>query len=166
MLNKTLRLSLLKRLKRHKIVLSVLLLVVLVWCFSLPRTLFNKSTATVVSSSTGALLGARIASDGQWRFPEVDEVPERFKTCIIAFEDAYFYKHPGFNPVAMSKALWSNLTKESRRGGSTLTQQVIRLSRDNPNRTYLEKLIETFLATRLEAGLIAPAGISSSARIA
>ena len=152
MLNKTLRLSLLKRLKRHKIVLGVLLLVVLVWCFSLPRTLFNKPTATVVSGSTGALLGARIASDGQWRFPEVDEVPERFKTCIIAFEDAYFYKHPGFNPVAMSKALWSNLTKESRRGGSTLTQQVIRLSRDNPNRTYLEKLIETFLATRLEAG--------------
>ena len=66
--------------------------------------------------------------------------------------DAYFYSHPGFNPVAMSKALWSNLTTSNRRGGSTLTQQVVRLSRKNQKRTYLEKIIETFMATRVEAG--------------
>ncbi len=98
------------------------------------------------------MLGARIADDGQWRFPQMDSVPERFEKCILYFEDEYFYWHPGFNPIAISKALWNNLTTDSRRGGSTITQQVIRLSRKNKKRTYFEKLIEIFQATRLEAG--------------
>ena len=84
-------------------------------------------------------MGARIAQDGQWRFPPIDEVPPRFETCILNFEDAYFYKHPGFNAVSMTKAFWQNLTTSKRRGGSTITQQVIRLSRNNPDRTYFEK---------------------------
>ncbi len=98
------------------------------------------------------MLGARIADDGQWRFPKMDSVPQRFEKCILYFEDEHFYWHPGFNPVSISKALWNNLTTDSRLGGSTITQQVIRLSRKNKGRTYFEKLIEIFQATRLEAG--------------
>lgn len=108
--------------------------------------------ATVVESSDGQMLGARIATDGQWRFPQMDSVPERFEKSILYFEDEYFYKHPGFNPISISKALWNNLRGKPRRGGSTITQQVIRLSRENKNRTYFEKVIEIFQATRLEAG--------------
>src|SRR5690606_31182639 len=52
----------------------------------------------------------------------------------------------------ISKALWNNIKGNRRRGGSTITQQVIRLSRKNKKRTYFEKLIEIFQATRLEAG--------------
>ncbi len=97
------------------------------------------------------LLGAVIADDGQWRFPHNDSVPEKFKTCIIQFEDAYFYKHPGFNPISIFKAFRENLKSNSiKRGGSTITQQVIRLSRKGQERTYLEKLKELILATRLE----------------
>ncbi len=137
--------------KTHKIKLSILLLLFLVWLFCLPSPLFNVPTATVAESSNGQMLGARIADDGQWRFPQVDSVPKRFEQCILYFEDEHFYWHPGFNPVSISKALWSNLTSDSRRGGSTITQQVIRLSRKNKGRTYFEKLIEIFQATRLEA---------------
>ena len=82
----------------------------------------------------------------------MDSVPERFEKCILYFEDEHFYWHPGFNPVSISKAVWNNLTTDSRRGGSTITQQVIRLSRQNKGRTYFEKVIEIFQATRLEAG--------------
>src|SRR5690606_31595496 len=89
--------------------------------------------------------------DGQWRFPQNDLVPEKFKTCIILFEDDYFYMHPGFNPVSIFKALRDNLkSSKIKRGGSTLTQQVIRLSRKGQPRTYFEKLKELILATRLE----------------
>ncbi|MCT8339252.1 penicillin-binding protein 1C [Flavobacteriaceae bacterium TK19130] len=127
------------------------LLLLLLWLFCLPSPLFTTPTSTVVESRTGELLGARIADDGQWRFPKIDSVPYRFEQCLLYFEDEYFYQHPGFNPVSMTKALWQNMTTESRRGGSTLTQQVIRLSRKE-NRTYWEKVIELFQATRLEAG--------------
>lgn len=122
------------------------------WLFCLPKPLFDTPTATVVESREGMMVGARIASDGQWRFPQMDSVPNKFKQCILQFEDAYFYNHPGFNPVSMSKALWQNLTSDRRRGGSTLTQQVIRLSRQGKKRSYSEKFVEVFMATRLEAG--------------
>ncbi len=112
--------------------------------------MFEDPTSTVVSSSDGVLIGARIADDGQWRFPEMDSIPERFKQSVLLFEDEYFYKHPGFNPISIFNAIKHNLTKETRRGGSTITQQVIRLSRKNKSRTYFEKIIELFLATRLE----------------
>jgi len=123
----------------------------LFYAFCLPEQLFNKPTATVIESTEGNLLGAQIASDGQWRFPKSDSVPTKFKQCIIQFEDAHFYQHPGFNPISIFKALKSNISKGSVvRGGSTITQQVIRLSRNGKSRTYFEKLKELLLATRLE----------------
>lgn len=135
-----------------KVILGVLIILFLVWLFCLPKPLFDDPTATVTESREGVMLGARIADDGQWRFPQMDSVPYRFEQAILYFEDEYFYEHPGFNPVSMSKALWQNLTTDTRRGGSTLTQQLIRLSRKNKKRSYAEKAIELFQATRLEAG--------------
>ncbi len=125
----------------------------LIYYFSIPRTLFKEPYSTVIESKEGELLGAKIARDGQWRFPAQDSVPDKFKKCIVYFEDEYFYKHPGFNPGAMVNAFKQN-RKAGKvvRGGSTLTQQVIRLSRKGKNRTYFEKLIEIILATRLELG--------------
>ncbi len=117
----------------------------------MPKQLFKDPTATVITSKNDELLGAQIAKDGQWRFPHNDSIPKKFKTCIIQFEDEYFYKHPGFNPVSIFKALRENLKSDGiKRGGSTITQQVIRLSRKGKNRTYFEKAIEIILATRLE----------------
>ncbi|AUC82867.1 penicillin-binding protein 1C [Lacinutrix sp. Bg11-31] len=131
---------------------SIALVVVLVaYFFCLPKQLFDDPTATVITSSNNTLLGAKIAKDGQWRFPKNDSVPQKFKICIINFEDEYFFKHPGFNPISIFKALKQNINSgEVKRGGSTLTQQVIRLSRKGQSRTYLEKIKEIILATRLE----------------
>ncbi|WP_299715945.1 penicillin-binding protein 1C [uncultured Tenacibaculum sp.] len=137
--------------KRHKKKTIVFFILLIAYYFSLPKELFKNPTSTVVTSSNNELLGATIASDGQWRFPELDSVPTKFKHCIIQFEDAHFYKHFGFNPVSIVKALGQNLkAKRVVRGGSTLTQQVIRLSRKNQQRSYIEKLKELILATRLE----------------
>lgn len=130
--------------------MAVLTLLV-AYYFCLPKNLFNEPFSTVIETENGELLGAKIADDGQWRFPEVDSVPQKFRECIIHFEDRQFYYHPGFNPFSMLKALQQNLkAKKTVRGGSTLTQQVIRLSRKGKPRTYLEKIIEVVLATRLE----------------
>lgn len=137
---------------KHKIKLLLGLLIFFCWLFCLPTPIFEEPTSTVVESREGELLGARIAKDGQWRFPAQDSVPMRFEHAIRYFEDEYFYRHPGFNPIAMGKAISDNLIHGNRRGASTLTQQVIRLSRKNKKRTYFEKLIELFQATRLEAG--------------
>ena len=140
------------RANRIKSIVFIILLVA--YYFSLPKNLFSDPTATVITSNNDELLGAIIADDGQWRFPEAEHIPEKFKTSILAFEDEYFYKHPGFNPISIFKALKENISSGSvKRGGSTITQQVIRLSRKGKSRTYTEKFKELILATRLELRL-------------
>ncbi|TDY62269.1 penicillin-binding protein 1C [Algibacter lectus] len=137
--------------KQHKVKSAIVALILVAYYFCLPNPLFKDPTATVITSSNNQLLGAQIAKDGQWRFPHNDSIPNKFKTCIVQFEDEYFYKHPGFNPISIFKALKENLKSGGiKRGGSTITQQVIRLARKGKSRTYFEKIIEIILATRLE----------------
>jgi penicillin-binding protein 1C len=137
--------------KRNPKKSAMVFVLLVVYYFSLPRTLFEEPYSTVIESSDGELLAAKIARDGQWRFPAKDSIPDKFKKCIVYFEDEHFYQHFGFNPVAMVKAIKEN-SKAGKvvRGGSTLTQQVVRLSRKNKKRTYFEKIVEMILATRLE----------------
>lgn len=63
----------------------------LLWLFCLPRDLFEGTTySTVVTDRNGALLGARVADDGQWRFPPRDTLPEKFVKALVEFEDHTF----------------------------------------------------------------------------
>ena len=135
---------------RKGIILSVFVFLLVWYLFSLPRTLFESPYSTLVSDRNGELLGARIASDGQWRFPPADSVPGKYEICLIQFEDSYFRYHPGVNPLSLGRAMIQNL-KAGRvvSGGSTITMQTVRLMRQN-RRTYFEKFIEIILATRLE----------------
>lgn len=126
--------------------------ILIVWfLFCLPSKLFVSPTSTVLTDCNGELLSAQIASDGQWRFPYNEQIPDKFEKCILHFEDKYFYYHLGINPVSIVRAIYQNISeKRIVSGGSTITTQVIRLSRKGKNRTYFEKLIETILAFRLE----------------
>ncbi len=122
-----------------------------IYIFILPSQLFTNPTCSVIEDNDGNLIGARIAEDGQWRFPHNDVVPEKFKHCIIQFEDKNFYSHPGVDLLATCRAAYQNITSgRIVSGGSTLTMQVIRLSRQGQSRTFLEKFIELIIATRLE----------------
>ena len=126
--------------------------VLLLWFFCLPKDLFDGvSYSTVVEDCDGRLLGARIADDGQWRFPACDSLPEKFETALIEFEDRRFYQHGGVSLRSLSRALFQNI-RNGRivSGGSTLSMQVIRLSREG-DRNLWTKLVECFMATRLEA---------------
>ncbi|MGY5353970.1 penicillin-binding protein 1C [Wenyingzhuangia sp. IMCC45467] len=137
-------------LKKHKIILTISLILCIWYAFLLPNHLFKEDYSTVIFSSDEQLLGATIANDEQWRFPPSQQIPDKIKKCILFYEDEYFNYHFGFNPIAMGKAMITNLKNNRiKRGASTITQQVIRLSR-NQRRTYTEKLIELIWATRLE----------------
>ena len=140
----------LKRISKKKVLVITAGLLLILYIFCLPHILFNVPYATVVTDKNGELLGARIADDGQWRFPPRETVPEKLKTCVIEFEDNHYYWHWGVNPLAIGRAFVQNI-KAGRivSGGSTITMQTIRLSRKN-KRTWGEKVIEMVLATRLE----------------
>lgn len=136
---------------RTKILVGGLVFLIIGWLLCLPTQLFNDPFSAVLLDQEEGLLGARIAADGQWRFAAQQSVPEKFAEAIITFEDKRFHAHPGIDPAALGRAIWLNLTHgEVKSGGSTLTMQVIRLSRKGQSRTVVEKLIEMFQATRLE----------------
>lgn len=119
--------------------------------FSLPDPLFNVPYAAVLTDKNGQLLSARIASDGQWRFSTSENVDKKYLVALIEFEDKRFYFHRGIDLIALLSALKYNLSHpNNKRGGSTLSMQVIRMAWQNPPRTYFQKFKEAILATVLE----------------
>jgi penicillin-binding protein 1C len=137
------------RRKTRIVIIAAGVLITLVLLSPWPR--FRAPLSTVIEANNGELLGARIADDGQWRFPPSDSVPDKFKKAILTFEDRYFYWHPGINPVSITRAFILNI-KAGRivSGGSTITMQVARIARGNQPRTYPGKIIEMLSALKLE----------------
>ncbi len=136
---------------KHKYLYTFVLIFSVWFYFSLPQPLFGNVYSTILLDKKNQLLNARISGDGQWRFPESDSVPYKFKQAIIQFEDAYFYKHFGVNPVSLMRALMQDIkARKIVSGGSTISMQVIRMARGNRSRNLYQKLMEILLAIRLE----------------
>lgn len=71
--------------------------------------------------------------------------------AIVAIEDQRFYTHSGFDPLRLAAALANDVVKQrAQQGGSTITQQLARMSFLTPDKTIRRKLQELVLATRLE----------------
>lgn len=119
--------------------------------FCLPEKLFDDPYSTVLEDRNGELLSASIARDGQWRFPENEKVPQKFSEALIAYEDKRFWSHPGVDVLSLGRAIRQNIgAGKVVSGGSTLSMQLIRLSRNGKARNIFQKVIEIVLATRLE----------------
>lgn len=117
-----------------------------------PDLLFTSPCSSILYSASGELLGARIAKDGQWRFPQADSIPEKFRKCIITYEDRRFYMHPGVDPLAILRAAKLNIEKgRVVSGGSTITMQLARIARGNRTRSLYEKAIEMLWALSIES---------------
>ena len=124
--------------------------VFLLWLVLPPGPPFREDCSRVAYDVQGRLLCARLAADGQYRFPLLhDSLPAKYIAAVTTCEDRNFFRHPGVDPVALVKAAAINLRKKKRvRGGSTITMQVVRLSHPE-NRTYINKVIECLTALRL-----------------
>lgn len=140
------------RTHKKKLFLCVLLFSMAIgFFFCLPDPLFSDPYSVVLNDKDGGLLSAKIAGDGQWRFPGKGSMNPKFTCSLVVFEDQYFMDHPGVNPVSVWRAMRQN-SKAGKivSGGSTITMQVARLIRKNQKRTYAEKLLELVMALRLE----------------
>lgn len=138
--------------KRYKYIISTCFLTLfLCWFFCLPDELFKDPTSTVIVDKDGNLLAATIADDGQWRFPHNPDVPEKFEKAIIQFEDRSFHSHWGVSIKGLGRALYQNIKSgEKVSGGSTITMQLMRMSRKGQSRNIWQKCVEIFWATRAE----------------
>jgi penicillin-binding protein 1C len=119
--------------------------------FPLPVDKLQPRGSTVISDRNGELLRVFLSPDEMWRMNlKSNEISSVLKKAVLAYEDRYFYYHPGINPYSIARAAIANI-KAGRvvEGGSTITMQVARLI-EPKERTLWSKIIETFRAAQLE----------------
>src|SRR5204862_1449659 len=80
-----------------------------------------------------------------------DQLPRDLINAVVAVEDAKFYQHGGYDLLGIVRAAMKNLTAgHVRQGASTITQQLARNSFALKQKTFRRKLLEIFLARRIE----------------
>lgn len=103
-----------------------------------------------------------LAADGQpiarngaiiERRVEVSQLPPHVKQAFLAIEDRRFYRHFGLDPIGLARAFWNNLTGGGTQGGSTITQQLAKVTYLSSDRTYVRKGKEMLIAFWLELWL-------------
>lgn len=98
--------------------------------------------------------GKLIATFGETRrIPvSIDQVPDMLKHAVLSAEDADFYSHPGVDWRGVTRAAFHVVTSGGNKtqGGSTITQQVARNFFLSPQKLYSRKLMEMFIALRME----------------
>lgn len=88
----------------------------------------------------------------EWSQPlPMNEIPESVKQLFLYSEDENFYDHIGFDVSAIARAFIANTSDQSiQQGGSTITQQLVRMRYLSTEKTYERKLLELFYAYELE----------------
>ena len=107
--------------------------------------------SSAVYSSEGALLRMEPASDGIYRLrTPLSDIPNALIRATLHYEDRRFWSHPGVDPAAVVRALWSTAFGGRRMGASTITMQVARLKLHLDTDTIPGKLRQMAEALRLE----------------
>lgn len=90
------------------------------------------------------------ANAGRRTMVPIDEIPDDLINATIATEDKTFYSNPGFDPLAILRSLWLNLSQgEIVSGASTITQQLVKSIFLSPEQTFTRKIEEAVLAQEI-----------------
>jgi len=117
----------------------------------LPYRALRADTSPLTTDRDGNWLALERSPSGRFRlWTPLARVSPYLRDGFVQYEDRWFRRHPGVNPVALARAAIGNLRPHSpRRGGSTITMQVVRLAEPRP-RTVRSKLIEMVRAVQFE----------------
>jgi penicillin-binding protein 1A len=109
-------------------------------------------SALIVEAPDGQVFATRGVFKGDKLSPQ--DIPANLSRAIIAIEDRHFYEHGGFYLPSMVRAAIRNIVFGSvREGGSTITQQLARMTYLSPERTIKRKVQEAILAMWMERTL-------------
>ncbi len=101
-----------------------------------------------VYTTDGVLLGELAERNSQPVL--IDDVPDTVKYALLAAEDADFYNHEGVDFRSILRAAVENARSETTQGGSTITQQVVKLNFLSDEITLERKICEAVVAAELE----------------
>jgi len=105
---------------------------------------------TIVYAADGSVL-AELHGDENRTIIPFEQVPPDLKNAVIAIEDRRFYEHRGVDFQGLARALKTNAESGGiRQGGSTITQQLVKILFTDGERTLTRKIKEALLAFQLE----------------
>src|SRR6516165_2844133 len=109
-------------------------------------------SALIVEAADGQVFASRGVFKGDKL--SAQDIPVNLSRAIIAIEDRHFYEHRGFYLPSILRAMVRNIRSGSaREGGSTITQQLARMTYLSPERSIRRKLQEAILALWMERRL-------------
>ncbi|MFZ5364282.1 MAG: penicillin-binding protein [Patescibacteria group bacterium] len=117
-----------------------------------PDKLLDRQVAqsTKIYDRTGEHVLYEIYSDQKRTMIELSDIPEYVQHATIVAEDRGFYEHHGFDWKGFIRSMWRNITRGTRVGGSTITQQLVKNAILSPEKTYTRKLRELALSIQIE----------------
>jgi membrane peptidoglycan carboxypeptidase len=131
---------------------------VIIWVASLELPDFNNfenrtvANSTKIYDRTGKTVLYNIHDNVKRTEIPLSEVSPYIQQATVSIEDAHFYEHHGFRPVAFLRAALANVTTGSfSQGGSTITQQVVKNALLTRDKTVTRKIKEIVLALKLDA---------------
>jgi len=87
----------------------------------------------------------------------ITDVPQHFIDALVAQEDSRFFKHDGVDYIGLARAVKENITAgQVTQGASTITQQLARQTFQLLEKSYKRKILEAFLAQRIEKSFSKP----------
>ena len=141
--------------------LAVGLVIILGWHFEavsrFDRAALDPVPGPLVLDRQGRILRLGLEAEGRKliKLPP-GELPKKVVAAFVAAEDQRFWRHPGVDPLAVLRALGSNVsTGRIVSGASTITMQLARLTYPG-RRTYYRKLVEMVRSGRIELSLSKP----------
>lgn len=94
-----------------------------------------------------------------------DDIPTVLADAVVAAEDRKFWTHRGIDPEGLTRAAITNYREGAvAQGGSTITQQYVKMAYLSGERTLSRKLDEAVLATHLERDLADELGSTQAAK--
>ncbi|MGW6197506.1 transglycosylase domain-containing protein [Kribbella sp. NPDC055110] len=112
-----------------------------------PNKEFATNTTTVSYSDGSQPLGS-FYEQNRHTVP-LSQIPKRVQDSVIAAEDRTFWTNPGISPSGMVRAAVNIARGQQLQGGSTITQQYVKIMYLTQERTVSRKLKELFIATKL-----------------
>lgn len=109
----------------------------------------DSSLSTKIYDRNGKLL-YDIFGDKNRALVKWEQLPPYVAQATIAIEDKDFYKHQGFSPLGIGRAVFNILFFQRLQGGSTITQQVVKNTLLSSERTVNRKIKEFILAIQVE----------------
>ncbi len=112
-----------------------------------PNKEFATNTTTVTYADQTQPLGS-FYEQNRHTVP-LAQIPKHVQDAVIAAEDRTFWTNPGISPSGMARAAWNISRGEQLQGGSTITQQYVKIMYLTQERTVSRKFQELFIATKL-----------------